>query len=57
MNRILSLIHELRIEWAQYRLLHAPQHLRMQRGQEFTALIRQRSPEQVARMEREKGLI
>ena len=56
-DRIREFIHELRIKYAQYRLLHAAQAERQQRGREFIDLIRQRSPEQVARMEREKGLI
>ena len=47
---------EVRIAVAQQRLVDAPAHLRHQRGREFMNLICQRSPQQVARMERERGL-
>lgn len=54
---ILDEFHEQRIERARLLLLSATEETRHQRGREFMDLIRQRSPERVAKMEREKGLI
>ena len=49
MTRLLDIFHELRIDIARRRLLRHPSRAN---AQNFNNLIRSRSPQQVARMER-----
>lgn len=56
MSFIFEYIHELRIAWRKFRLLHSAPNDRRRHAEEFVRLIRMRSPRRIQRMEREMGL-
>lgn len=54
-NRIRDVVLEIRIRWHRHRLLN-DESGRKRHAAAFSRLIKSRSPSQIARMEREKGL-
>lgn len=57
MSLVFEYIHELRIAWRKFRLLHSAPNDRRRHAEEFVRLIRMRSPRRIQRMERERGLL